>query len=185
MARIVAGVFKGQRLTVPKHIRPTEEKVRQALFNILGAEIVGARVLDAFAGSGALGLEALSRGAKRVVFLESHPACARAIHANLARLVDTGEKDVEAVCGDALRSLQALARRQEVFDVILLDPPYQGAWGKKALNVAATCGILAPTGVLCFEHARQNEVPSSVGPLTFVKQHRYGDTVLSFYRSVP
>ena len=183
MARITSGFLKGLVLTTPRHIRVTEEKVRQALFNILGSQVVGARVIDGFAGSGALGLEALSRGAEFVVFLESHPACLKAIQRNVARMASgaiPGRWEIEP--GEALRSLCRL-RRAGPFDLIVLDPPYQGDWGKKSLNVVAECGILAPAGILCVEHARRNELPSHVGPLVVMKQHRYGETVLSFYQS--
>ena len=182
MARIASGLLKGLVLTVPRHIRATEEKVRQALFNILGSQVAGARVIDGFAGSGALGLEALSRGADVVVFLESHPACLHAIQRNVARIAPgaiPGRWEIEP--GDALRRLRALVRRAGQFDMIVLDPPYEGGWGKKSLNVVAECGILAPAGILCVEHARRNELPSHVNPLALVKQHRYGETVLSFY----
>jgi len=183
MARIAGGLLKGLSITVPRQIRATEEKVRQALFNILGDHVEGARVLDGFAGSGALGLEALSRGAALVVFLEAHPACLRAIQQNLARI------DLSAIAGrwqilrgDALQSLRALGRQGRMFDLVLLDPPYQGLWGKKALNAVAAYGMLSPTGSVLLEHARRNTPPSSVGPLALRKQHRYGDTVLSFYQ---
>jgi 16S rRNA G966 N2-methylase RsmD len=81
--------------------------------------------------------------------------------------------------------MRSLARRGEVFDDILLDPPYQGAWGKKSLNLVVECAILAPAGWFCLEHARQSQPPPAVGPLGLVKQHRYGETVLSFYRMTP
>ena len=83
--------------------------------------------------------------------------------------------------GDVLRSLRALSRRASPFEVVLLDPPYQGGWGKKALNVVAECAMLAPVGILCLEHAVRDAVPSEAGSLTLAKQHRYGGTVLSFY----
>ncbi len=186
MARIVAGALKGLQLEVPGHIRATEEKVRQALFNFLGDAVHGSRVLDAFAGSGALGLEALSRGARRVVFLEAHRPCLEAIQQNIARASARDlHVDVEVVRGNALSSLEMLGDRAETFDLILLDPPYVGDWGKKALNVITRCGILARSGVVCLEHARQSELPVVVGSLTLARQHRYGDTVLSLYRGTP
>ena len=183
MARIASGALKGFVLTIPRHLRATTANVRQALFNILGSQVIGARVIDGFAGSGALGLEALSRGAAWVVFLESHPACVSAIRQNLARLSsETIPGRWELHRGDALRTLETRLHRAKPFDLIILDPPYQGDWGKKALNVVAECAILAPAGFLCVEHARRNEPPSRVGPLELVKQHRYGETVLSFYQ---
>lgn len=183
MPRIAAGALKGLTLRAPRHVRPTGDKVRQALFNILGSSVTGARVLDGFAGSGALGLEALSRGAARVVFLESHPACMAALRQNLSRIPPEAVAGRwEVVRGDVLRSLRGLARRRERFDLILLDPPYEGEWGRKTLNVVAECAILPVAGFLCLEHARANQPPSQIGPLALVTQHRYGETVLSFYR---
>lgn len=183
MIRISAGSLKGRRLVVPRHIRASEGKVRQALFAIVGEAIVGARMVDGFAGSGALGVEALSRGAATVVFLESDPASLQAIRRNLTSLPqDAVMGRWEVLRGDALKSLQRLAQEGQRFDVVVLDPPYGGLWGKKSLNVVADCGILAPTGLLCLEHARHSSVPAEVGPLALRKQHRYGETVLSFYQ---
>ena len=183
MLRVTTGSLKGCAFAVPRHIRATEGKVRQALFNILGEQIAGARVIDGFAGSGMLGLEALSRGAGLVVFLEAHPVCLKVIRANLAwldSLVVDGRWQL--MSGDALHRLRQLAGRAQPFDVILLDPPYERLWGKKALKAVADCGILSPAGVLCVEHARRDELPPRVGSLAVAKQHRYGETVLSFYR---
>jgi len=182
MTYILAGALKGARLTVPPHIRATEAKVRLALFNVLQAVTEGARVLDGCAGSGALGLEAVSRGASSVVFVESDSRCLRAIRENLARARDKGlQAKAEIMRADLIRGLRLLAGRGNVFDLMLLDPPYRDAVGKKALNTVAGCAMLAPAGVLCLEHAESSVVPSEVGTLTLAKQHRYGGTVLSFY----
>lgn len=187
MARISGGLLRGRTLVVPKQIRATEEKVRQAFFNILGSAIVGATVLDGFAGSGAFGLEALSRGAGRVIFLESHPASIKAIRENLAKIAGEpleGEWVVHP--GDVLRRLGEVAREEGPFDIVVFDPPYEAVEGKKLLNAVNDCAILTASGVLCLEHALRDEPPSRVGPLALVKQHRYGGTVLSFYeRTVP
>lgn len=183
MPSIAAGHLKGMALSSPRHIRATESKVRQAMFNILGAAVEGARVIDGFAGSGALGLEALSRGASEVVFLESHAECLNAIEQNLLRLRPDqvpGRWDVRP--GDVFRSLTQLAGKGGPFDLILLDPPYEGPWGKKSLLVVAECGILNSAGVLCIEHALHGELPERIRHLAVVAQHRYGQTVLSFYR---
>ena len=184
--RIAAGELRGMGLKVPPHIRATEGKARQALFNILGERIVGARVVDGFAGSGALGLEAISRGASLVLFLEADPVCVKTIQANLSRIDPeqvSGRWDV--LVGDALRGLRISAERFGPFEVVILDPPYDGAWGKKSLNVVADCAMLAPAGILCIEHALRNEPPAESGSLKLMKQHRYGGTVLSFYCGAP
>jgi len=185
MARIAAGFLKGLGLKIPRQVRATEGKVRQAIFNILGASVEGARVLDGFAGSGALGVEALSRGAREVLFLEADPVCVRVIGENVDRIpAETIPGRWRVVPGDVLRQLQRLAGQQDAFDVILLDPPYDAPHlGKKSLNTVAGCAILAPSGILCLEHARRNPPPPTAGALTLMKQHRYGETVLSFYNS--
>ncbi|MBI3087501.1 MAG: 16S rRNA (guanine(966)-N(2))-methyltransferase RsmD [Candidatus Omnitrophica bacterium] len=199
MVRIAAGTLKGAVIRVPRHLRATGDKVRQALFNILGEQVRGARVLDGFAGSGALGIEALSRGAARVVFLESHPVCVRVLRENLARLpreigaaaisrglpVGAVNRQWEVLAGPIGRTARTLARRGETFDLILLDPPYRGEWGRKSLKVVVECAMLSPVGWVCLEHACQSQPPPAVGPLGLVKQHRYGETVLSFYGMAP
>ncbi len=176
-------MLKGRVLQVPKSLRPTAEKVRQALFNIVGGRITGARVIDGFAGSGALGLEALSRGAALVIFLESDPDCLEAMGENLNRLASPGQVPGtwRVMPGNAFRSLKRLAEQGEVFDLVLLDPPYHSIAARKALNTVAECAMLAPAGLLCMEHVRQSELSPSAGSLTLAAQHRYGDTVLSWY----
>ena len=181
--RIAAGQFKGRVLVVPRHIRATESKVRQALFNVLGDIIVGARVIDGFAGSGALGIEALSRGASFVAFIESNAEVVVSLQENLARLGSELERSAwRLVQLDVERALAVLAKVEASFDVVLLDPPYSTDEGKKALISVVECAMLAPTGVVVVEHDQRTEVPSVVGLLREHKQHRYGDTVLSFYR---
>ena len=182
MAQVTGGQLKGLPLVVPRHIRVTEAKVRQALFNILKDVVEGARVIDAFAGSGALGLEALARGARDVYFLESHPSCVQAIRHNVVRAAARGfHGRCEILEADAVDSLRRLARAGETVDLVVADPPYEGAEGKKVLKALADCGILAPSGICCLEHPRQVDLPAYFGPLAVRSQHRYGDTVLAFF----
>ena len=181
--RISAGAFKGIALTVPQGIRATEGKVRQALFNILGPAVAGARVLDGFAGSGALGLEALSRGAAFVAFVESEPEGVVAIRDNLAKVDnDLPPGAWRVVHAPMERGLRILAESEAPFDLVLLDPPYRTDDGKKALNALGQCAILADTGLVSLEHDQRTALPMTIGPLQQQKRHRYGDTVLSFYR---
>ena len=184
MLRIAAGLFKGQTLrTPPGGIRPTETKVRQALYNILGSFVEGARVIDGFAGSGSLGLEALSRGAAFVAFIESDTDAVLCLRDNLDRLKADVPRDAWRIVHlDAERGLRQLAKLEPPFDLILLDPPYRTEEGKKALNTVVECAMLAPAGMLVIEHDRETLPPSVIGPVRQWKQHRYGDTVLSFYR---
>ncbi len=184
MPYILGGAFKGRTLVTPSAIRATEAKVRQALFNILGSAVEGARVVDVFAGSGALGLEALSRGAAFVAFIESDPEAVVCIRDNLQRLADEVPREAWRVMSlDAERGLQELARAPAAADILLMDPPYRTDDGKKALNALIDCAILAPTGIVAIEHDRRTVLPASIGPLVQWKQHRYGDTVLSFYHA--
>lgn len=120
--RIISGSAGGIPIKVPKsETRPTTDRVRQALFSMLGEAVVGARVLDLFAGSGALGLEALSRGASSAVLVDDHPAVCRVIHENVAK---SRLKGAEVRQGDAIRVLQSLARTGSQFDLVFADPPY-------------------------------------------------------------
>ena len=183
MVRITAGEFKGLVLATPASIRATEAKVRQALFNILGDFIHGARVLDGFAGSGALGIEALSRGAAFAAFVESDTEAALAIRENLERLGPDLPRDAWRLLHlDMERALPQLAQSEAPFDLVLLDPPYRTDDGKKALSALVQCAILAPAGLVVIEHDQRTVLPTVIGPLQHGKRHRYGDTVLSFYR---
>ena len=183
MLRICGGAFKGLSLSTPRHIRATETKVRQALYNILGQVIEGARVLDAFAGSGALGLEALSRGAAFAAFIESDTEAVLCIRENLERLAPDLPRDAWRVLHlDVERGLRQLAAVEPPFDVVLLDPPYRAEDGKKALNTVVDCAILAAGGIVVIEHDQRTVLPSGIGPFHQSRRHRYGDTVLSFYQ---
>ena len=184
MIRISAGRFKGLRLATPPQIRATEGKVRQALFNILGSFVEDARVIDAFAGSGALGLEALSRGAAFVAFIESDTDAILSLRDNVERLAAELSRGAWRIFHlDVERGLRALAREQPPFDLILLDPPYRTDEGKKTLITVGECAMLATSGLVVIEHERRAEMPLAIGHLTRDRQHRYGDTVLSFYRA--
>ena len=186
MVYLTGGRFKGWKLATPPQIRATNAKVRQALFNILAPVIEGARVLDGFAGSGALGLEALSRGAAFVAFIEADTDAVMSIRDNLARLEpEISRESWRVVHLDVERGVRQLARAEAPFDVILLDPPYRTDDGKKALNSVVECATLAPTGIIAIEHDQRTALPASVGGLHQMKRHRYGDTVLSFYQPRP
>lgn len=139
-------------------------------------------MLDGFAGSGALGLEALSRGAAFVAFLESDAAAALAIRDNLALLgLDLERPAWRVIQRDSDRGLQELAESERPFDIVFLDPPYRSDEGKKALKAVGEYAMLAATGIVAVEHDRRTILPRSIGSLQQQKQHRYGDTVLSFY----
>jgi 16S rRNA (guanine966-N2)-methyltransferase len=189
--RVTGGQWAGRRLVIPKgpRIRPTRDQVRQALFNLLGERVIGARALDLFSGSGALGLEALSRGAAHVTFVERSGYCVEAIAANLKSLLGSdprGENPFELLRGEALKAILKLARQGRVFDLILLDPPYGPDLARKTLIALARRAILAGEGWVVVEHDKRDPLPPDVGEgggaLTLQRAVEYGDTAVTLYR---
>jgi 16S rRNA (guanine(966)-N(2))-methyltransferase RsmD len=174
--RVIAGRFKGRQLKAPtwEGLRPTSDKLRETLFNILSPRIDGASVLDGFAGTGAVGIEALSRGAAAVTFIEQNRRAAALIAANLAAC-GVGEGYTIEV-GELVATLRRMPAGAG-FDLILLDPPYDIDNSRDILDAAA--GRLAPGGLLVFERAtrREPEVPAS---LVRVRDVKSGDSTLTF-----
>jgi 16S rRNA (guanine966-N2)-methyltransferase len=173
---VIAGTYGGRRLTAPpgSSTRPTSDRVRGALFSILGARIDGARVLDLFAGSGALGIEALSRGAESAVFVDDAPAAIRAIRGNLEALgLSAGVRRV-----DALRHLGAASSDGAQYDLIFLDPPYRLADSLAGRLSEALPAVLAPGAVAVAESDRR--APLALD-LPLLDERRYGDTLIRIY----
>jgi 16S rRNA (guanine(966)-N(2))-methyltransferase RsmD len=181
--RIIAGTLGGRTIRAPRgdRTRPTADKVRQAVFNIIysvagSSETSGAgAVLDLYAGSGALGLEALSRGALRAVFVDHGAEAVRCIAAN-ARDLELEDK-IEIMRADVL---QALSRLAGPFDLVFLDPPYAARAAEPAL--AALPPLLAPEALVVVEHDRRSAPGEQIGPLSLRDRRRYGDTEVSFYK---
>jgi 16S rRNA (guanine966-N2)-methyltransferase len=177
--RIVGGSLGGRVLRAPKGAatRPTSEKVREAMFAIIGP-VAGGRVLDLFAGSGALGIEALSRGAAHATFVETARPALAAIRDNLRALGIEDRATVTA--GDAVA---AAARRPEApWRLVIVDPPYRSDLATRAV-LALPCEHLAADAVVVIEHDRHNAPPETLGSLLRTDQRRYGDTLVSFFRS--
>ena len=175
--RIVGGTLGGRVLRAPHGAatRPTSEKVREAIFNILGS-VEGARVLDLFAGSGGLGIEALSRGAAHATFVDAGKPALAAIRANLREL---GLEDRAAVL--AMDAAVAAQRPPAVpWQVVFVDPPYASDLARRAVSALPT-GSLAPGARVVIEHDRRGMPPESLGSLLRTDQRRYGDTMVSFF----
>ena len=172
--RVIAGRFKGRRLKAPTWdgLRPTSDKLRETLFNILAPRIDGARVFDGYAGTGAVGIEALSRGAHHVTFVEQDRRATALIRENIAACDAAADYTIEA--GDVATLLQA---HSAAFDLIWLDPPYESD-SSEALLAAA--GALAAGGLVVLERAtrRQPDVPASLARIRDVKS---GDSTLTFF----
>jgi len=158
--------------------------LRETLFNILGEAVAGSFFIDGYAGTGAVGIEALSRGARRVLFIEESTRASRLIRANLAALDATG--DAEVMVGDIAGSLATLPARGASADILFLDPPYrETAKLGLVLDMVGRSSLLAPDAVLIVEHLSKHELPERVGRLARVRIVKQGDTALSFYRPKP
>jgi 16S rRNA (guanine966-N2)-methyltransferase len=183
--RIVAGEFRGRALKSPtwEGLRPTSDRLRETLFNILGPTIHGASVLDGFAGTGAIGIEALSRGAARVVFVERDPRAVQLIEANLAPLLASDRPKpviIRAGFADAVRRLAA-PPNNEVFDVIVLDPPYAEHAAAEALEAALPLVSQGAATRLIIEHGTRHTPPAGHSGLRLTRTVTAGDSALSFY----
>jgi len=179
--RLSGGLRARQTVLAPKgkRTRPTGAKVREALFDILGDRIAGARVLDLFSGSGALGFEAISRGANSCVFVDSDAAAVMAIRRNAVRLIGDTER-FRIMPTHAVRALRIL---RGTFDVIMMDPPYERGVAEE-LKLLMQRALLASGGVVVIEHSAATalELPTSLQAVKFAK---YGDTALTFAMAVP
>ena len=179
--RVIAGTLKGRRLDAPTWdgLRPTSDKLRETLFNVLSPRIGGARVLDGYAGTGALGIEALSRGAAHVTFVERDRRACALIRHNLDRCgITDGYAIIQTTVLQAIERL----RGEPAFDVILFDPPYDTDTQDALQHVGE---IVKPDGVVVLEHARKSEPPALPGRLVRTCEVRSGDSALTLYTCQP
>jgi 16S rRNA (guanine966-N2)-methyltransferase len=202
--RVIAGTYRSRILKSLKGLalRPTSDRLRETLFNVLGSAIAGARFIDLFAGTGAVGIEALSRGAAEVVFIENHPPAVALIRKNLESLgatvfqnTKTGEGAGATVLGtDALRGLEKLAANRAAkytedsrpFDFVFLDPPYAAAEEyARVLRFLGSAPFLAVGSVVIVEHYKKFDLPARAGSLARFRVLKQGDAALSFYRFAP
>lgn len=174
--RIGAGALKGRRLETPGGIRPSEGKVKAALFSILTSELDGASFLDLFAGSGAVGMEAVSRGAVSSTFVESDRPVLGVLRRNL-ELLPRGAAVVRP--GDAEGELSRLAETGERFELIFADPPYSRLLDERFLELCSR--VLAPGGKVAIEHSSRSQPPVEAGDLIRIETRRYGETALTLY----
>ncbi len=176
MVRVIGGIARGHKLLMVKSegTRPTGDRVKESLFNILGQDLSGYRVLDLFAGVGSIGIEALSRGAARVVMVDANPDCVTVIEKNLVQ-THFDQSNVRVIKGDYHKALMNLT---ETFDLIYLDPPYASPLGLSALNLVMHMDILATDGIVVLEHDKSFVDPDDRAYRT----KKYGQTYLSFFR---
>ncbi len=176
--RVITGSARGRRLKTLEGLetRPTGERVKEGVFSVLQFDVPGSRVLDLFAGTGQMGIEALSRGAERAVFVDSRRQAAALVRENLAA---TGLADrASVVCGEALAYLRSARER---FDLIFIDPPYAAGLWESALSAISQFDILSDHGIIICESPAQREMPEAVGCCVFHRTYRYGTVKITIY----
>ncbi|HBO84401.1 MAG: 16S rRNA (guanine(966)-N(2))-methyltransferase RsmD [Deltaproteobacteria bacterium GWC2_42_11] len=182
--RIIAGIAKGKRLFAPQglSIRPTSDKVREAIFNILGKEFCYKAVLDLFAGTGAMGIETLSRGAEHAVFVDNNASALRIIKKNLDTCGLTERYNIIKM--DVIKALQPSAfRLGKGFNLIFIDPPYRREDAGTILELIEKNKLLADDGIIVLETSKRTGVDESLLRLKEFDVRRYGDTVVRFYKN--
>ncbi len=179
--RVIAGEFRGRRLDRIEgtDIRPTSDKVKEALFSILGNAVIDCSFLDLFGGSGGIGIEALSRGAKHVVFIDADIRSIKVLKGNLRNLNITDKAEVFHT--DYSTAISKLYKYGKLFDIIFIDPPYGKGFDKAALEEIYKNPILKESGLVIVEHDHKDDMPQSVGSICKYRTKHYGNTLLSFY----
>ena len=180
--RIITGKARGLKLTTPKNmdVRPTSDRVKESLFNIIGTKIVGTRVLDLFAGTGNLGLEAWSRGAEKVVFIDESQASLQLVRSNITKA--KAENETKVLKGNAVKVIADLAARGERFDFVFCDPPYNKGLPAQIIEQVAKYEIVVPGGYLVVEHSQHEILPELPLKLEIIRSEKYGETLISFLR---
>ena len=184
--RIISGAYRGLRLRTLKggNLRPTTDQLRETLFDVLGPRIEGSTFLDAYAGTGAVGIEAISRGARDVVFIEHHRAASQLIRENLKALgIDSG---YALLTNNVLKGLERLERESERFDIVFLDPPYEEIREyHHTLRQLARGPLLGPKSIVIAEHSKHIELEQKYLNLQQTRLLRHGDAQLGFYHLFP
>jgi len=181
--RIVAGSAKGRTLAAPKSddvIRPTADRVRETLFNVLGQRCDGLTVLDLFAGTGALGLEAVSRGAERAVLVDRGREALELCRQNAAALKFTDK--VEIIPAGAIEGIAMLGKKGRVFELVFSDPPYALTAGVSVLEALGQAKVVSEGGVVVIEHGREEQLPERVGDFVQIDERDFGTAIVTLFR---
>jgi 16S rRNA (guanine(966)-N(2))-methyltransferase RsmD len=179
--RVISGKAKGRKLKAPSRARPLTDQAKEALFNILKDRVVDTCFLDLFAGSGAVGIEALSRGARLAFFVELNRQAVRVIRDNLETTGFSDQAEVYAV--DALRALNIFGRKEAKFDIIYIGSPYDSPVLAKVMEKLGETGLLKGKGVVIAEHRKQHRLEEIYGCLKAFRESKYGETVFTFYEN--
>ena len=180
--RIIAGIRKGMLIKTieGESTRPTRDMVREALFSILTNEIIDSKFLDLFAGSGAIGIEAISRGAQLAVFSDLNPKCFKIIKDNIAKA--KFEEMSQVYTADYRVVLKKLKEKSLKFNIIYVDPPYNNGFGIDAIDMISGYELLSDNGIIILETDTNEEVPSEIGHFEKYNYKRYGRNILNFYK---
>ncbi|HXG93949.1 MAG TPA: 16S rRNA (guanine(966)-N(2))-methyltransferase RsmD [Blastocatellia bacterium] len=179
--RVIGGIYRGRRLRAPAglEVRPTSDRLRESLFNILAPRIEGSRFLDICAGTGAVGIEALSRGASSATFIDRSRRSIAAIESNLRAL---GIEDEATVINrDAAAALKRLADEEQQFDIIFFDPPYASEIYSQVMRQLGTSSIIADDSIVIVEHRAKTPPATDYGKLKIYRVVRQGESALAFY----
>jgi 16S rRNA (guanine966-N2)-methyltransferase len=179
--RIISGEFRGRKLEKLEgmDIRPTTDRVKESLFNMLGARLFDCAFLDLFAGTGGIGIEAYSRGASKIVFIDESSKSIKVLKSNLEMLMLLDK--VEVYNTDYINAINKLALDNRKFDIIFIDPPYLKGFAQNALIHINDNNLINENGIIVIEHDIQDKMPESVGNLNLQRQKKYGNTMLSFF----
>ncbi len=182
--RVISGMFKGRRLVAPAGLatRPTADRIKESVFNILGGRLHAQQVLDLFAGTGALGIEALSRGATGAVFIDCAKAALTAIRSNIRNL-SIGDRS-RVIQWNILKNLNCLASSPASVDLVFMDPPYESHAIAPALDALLGCGTLAPGARIIIEHSVGEPLVFPMDDLRVADQRRFGKTLVTFMDSM-
>jgi len=183
--KISGGKFRGKNIFMPEGIRPTQNIVRKALFDIIGHDLEGIEFLELFAGSGAVGIDAISRNAKKVTFVEKERKCVDTIGQNIGMLALTPDIDYdspyEVLHIDAYVAIKRFFEQKRTFDVVFVDPPYSRGLAKKALKTLVDYDILQPNSLVIIQHDKQEILPNELGSFLLFRKKKYGASFLSIY----
>lgn len=179
--RVISGSAKGHKLKTKEgnSTRPTTDRVKESLFNIIAGYLEDALVLDIYAGTGSLGIEALSRGAKEAVFVDQSRECAGIIRDNLVHTKLLEKSQI--INSDVRSAVLKLSDAGRKFDLIFMDPPYRKNFVEETLNYLANSDIIIDNGLIVAEHEETDKVPEQVGEIKLFRSQKYGKTILSFY----
>ncbi len=189
--RITGGSTKGHHLTGPKagwsFIRPTGDRVREALFNILAAEISGTTVLDLYAGTGAIGIEALSRGAEAAIFVDQSRQALELVHANLCSCFPGAKASLQQLNLSRPDSIERLKKKMPerlLFDIVFLDPPYEKKLAEKSLRMVERGAVVKDQGLVVVEERASEQLPEQCGTLILQSRRNYGESGIWLYRNL-